>query len=217
LPTVADLRERRLELLRANLRDALETGGHDRLRGVVEPLTEEFDVVDIALAAVSLIEGAEARDEDEVELAQASFQAPGPGPGAGRRPGGSNGRRSGVPSFPRAGGADGGGRAPGRPGGPGGGVGPGARTPRGPEADGWQQLWIGGGRRAGLRPGDLVGAIANEAGVPGSVVGAIQLFDDFALVDVQGQVADAVEHALRNATIRGQKLPVRRERAPSRR
>ncbi len=188
LPTVADLRERRLELLRANLRDALETGGHDRLRGVVEPLTEEFDVVDIALAAVSLIEGAETRDEDEVELAQASLQQPGQGPARG--PG--SGPRRGPRPFPD-----------GRP----------ARPPRGPEADGWEQLWIGGGRRAGLRPGDLVGAIANEAGVPGSVVGAIQLFDDFALVDVQGQVADLVEHALRNATIRGQKLPVRRERS----
>jgi ATP-dependent RNA helicase DeaD len=233
LPTVADLRERRLELVRANLRDALETGGHDRFRGVVEPLTEEFDVVDIALAAVSLIEGAEIRDEDEVELAQASLQQPGPGPGPGRGPGGPGGpRRGGVPAFPR-GGPDGGGfRAPARPGGPAGRRGPGGpggpggppgrggpgdRTPRGPESDVWQQLWIGGGRRAGLRPGDLVGAIANEAGVPGSVVGAIQLFDDFALVDVQGQLADAIEHALRNATIRGQKLPVRRERAPSRR
>ncbi len=193
LPTVADLRERRLELLRANLRDALETGGHDRLRGVVEPLTEEFDVVDIALAAVSLIEGAETRDEDEVELAQASLQQPGQGPGRG--PGGGPRRGPGGPG------------APGRPGG---------RSPRGPQADGWEQLWIGGGRRAGLRPGDLVGAIANEAGVPGSVVGAIQLFDDFALVDVQGQVADAVEHALRNATIRGQRLPVRRERSRGR-
>jgi ATP-dependent RNA helicase DeaD len=205
LPTVADLRERRLELLRANLRDALETGGHDRLRGVVEPLTEEFDVVDIALAAVSLIEGAETRDEDEVELAQASLQQPATGPIRG--PGGPAGRA----------------RAPGRPGGPiprrgaAGPGGPGPRAPRGPESDGWQQLWIGGGRRSGLRPGDLVGAIANEADVPGSVVGAIQLFDDFALVDVQSQVADAVEHALRNATIRGQRLPVRRERSPSRR
>ena len=212
LPTVADLRERRLELLRATLRDALVTDGLDRLRGVVEPLTEEFDVVDIALAAVSLIEGAETRDEDEVELAQASFQQPGPGPsrgpggpgprGPGRSPGGGPPRRG--PGGPRSG--------PGRFG-----PGPGARAPRGPEADGWEQLWIGGGRRAGLRPGDLVGAIANEAGVPGSVVGAIQLFDDFALVDVQGQVADAVEHALRNATIRGQRLPVRRERSPGRR
>jgi ATP-dependent RNA helicase DeaD len=231
LPTVADLRERRLELLRANLRDALETGGHDRFRGVIEPLTEEFDVVDIALAAVSLIEGAETRDEDEVELAQASFQQPGPGPnrGAGSgprspgRPPAGPGRAPGGPPHRVPGGA---GSAPGGFGGPGGarsgpravgGPGPGARTPRGPEADGWEQLWIGGGRRAGLRPGDLVGAIANEAGVPGSVVGAIQLFDDFALVDVQGQVADAVEHALRNATIRGQRLPVRRERSPGRR
>jgi ATP-dependent RNA helicase DeaD len=212
LPTVADLRERRLELLRANLRDALETGGHDRLRGVVEPLTEEFDVVDIALAAVSLIEGAERRDEDEVELAQASLQERPPGPGRG--PGRFDGqRRGGPPAFTgaRPGGAGARGRA--RPG-----EGDARdRTPRGPEADGWEQLWIGGGRRAGLRPGDLVGAIANEAGVPGSVVGAIQLFDDFALVDVQGQVADAVERALRNATIRGQRLPVRRERSRARR
>jgi ATP-dependent RNA helicase DeaD len=221
LPTVADLRERRLELLRANLRDALETGGHDRFRGVIEPLTEEFDLVDIALAAVSLIEGAETRDEDEVELAQASLQQPGPGPNRG--PG--SGPRSPGRSFGGPGSAQGGPppRVLGGPGGPRGGPralggpGPGARTPRGPEADGWEQLWIGGGRRAGLRPGDLVGAIANEAGVPGSVVGAIQLFDDFALVDVQGQVADAVEHALRNATIRGQRLPVRRERSPGRR
>ena len=101
LPTVADLRERRLELVRANLRDALETGGHDQFRGVVEPLTEEFDVVDIALAAVSLIEGAEIRDEDEVELAQASLQQPGPGPGtwAGRSGGPRRGpcRRSPAP------------------------------------------------------------------------------------------------------------------------
>ena len=54
LPTVADLRERRVEILRGNLREALVAGGHDRLRGVVEPLSEEFDLVDIALAAVSL-------------------------------------------------------------------------------------------------------------------------------------------------------------------
>ena len=77
---------------------------------------------------------------------------------------------------------------------------------------GWAQLWIGGGRRANIRPGDLVGAIANEAGVPGSVVGAIQIYDDFALVDVQASVVDAVAHALRGAKIRGQQLPVRRER-----
>jgi ATP-dependent RNA helicase DeaD len=212
LPSVADLRERRLELLRANLRDALETGGHDRLRGVVEPLSEEFDLVDIALAAVSLIEGAATRDEDEVEIAQA-FLGPAPGGQGGPGPRG----RSGPPQFgpgPRRGPSGPGGYGPprgqGGPGGP-------PRAPRGPEGEGWAQLWIGGGRRAGVRPGDLVGAIANEAGVPGSVVGAIQLFDDYSLVDVLAHLADPIATALRNAGIRGQKFPVRQERPQSRR
>jgi ATP-dependent RNA helicase DeaD len=233
LPSVADLRERRLELLRANLRDALETGGHDRLRGVVEPLSEEFDLVDIALAAVSLIEGAATRDEDEVEIAQAFLGAAPGGPGGfGGQGHGQGPRRGNAPPFgpgPRRGpggpggpggyggqggfGGQGGPRSAGGPGGPGG---P-ARVPRGPEGEGWAQLWIGGGRRAGIRPGDLVGAIANEAGVPGSVVGAIQLFDDYSLVDVLAHVADPIATALRNAGIRGQKFPVRQERTSGRR
>ena len=74
------------------------------------------------------------------------------------------------------------------------------------------RLFVGGGRRAGIRPGDLVGAITNEAGVPGSVVGAIQINDAFSLVDVQASVADDVGHALAGATIRGRRLQVRRDR-----
>ena len=85
LPTVADLRERRTEVLRANLREALLGDGYDRFRGVVEPLTDEFDLVDIALAAVSLIEGAGAQDADEVELSSPPLVA-GPPP-RGARPG----------------------------------------------------------------------------------------------------------------------------------
>jgi ATP-dependent RNA helicase DeaD len=197
LPTVADLRERRVELLRANLREALLAGDHDRLRGVVEPLTDEFDLVDIALAAVSLSEGAGVREDDERELPPAVLNEPRPGP--------RQGPAGGPPGAPRPHGPGTGmarGRGP-RP--------SGAPHPSVPDG-GWAQLWVGGGRRAGLRPGDLVGAIANEAGVPGSVVGAIQIFDDFALVDVQASVVDAVAHALRGAKIRGQQLPVRRER-----
>ena len=199
LPTVADLRERRVEILRGNLREALVAGGHDRLRGVVEPLSEEFDLVDIALAAVSLIEGAGAREDDDVELAPASLQQVGPPP---RRAGGQMPRRPGPPPRGPAGPRPGGraARAAGRAG---------DASSAGGE---WVQLFIGGGRRAGIRPGDLVGAITNEAGVPGSVVGAIQIADDFALVDVRTPVAEAVAHALRGATIRGRKLPVRRER-----
>ena len=87
LPTVADLRERRTEILRANLREALVGDDFDRFRGVVEPLTDEFDLVDIALAAISLMEGAGATEDDDVELASPPlFDRPGPGPAV-RRPG----------------------------------------------------------------------------------------------------------------------------------
>jgi ATP-dependent RNA helicase DeaD len=57
-----------------------------------------------------------------------------------------------------------------------------------------------------------VGAITNEAHVPGSVVGAIQINEGFSLVDVQEGVADTVVNALRQATIRGRRLQVRLDR-----
>jgi ATP-dependent RNA helicase DeaD len=69
LPTVADVRARRLDVLRATLREALLDDGRDRYRAVVEPLAEEFDVVDIALAAVGMAAEAEGRAHDDRELA----------------------------------------------------------------------------------------------------------------------------------------------------
>ena len=104
LPTVADLRERRTEILRANLREALLADGYDRFRGVVEPLTDEFDLVDIALAAVSLIEGATGPESDEVELASPPLVAPGPPPRTSdrHRPAAGRARRVPDPTGPRA-------------------------------------------------------------------------------------------------------------------
>ena len=233
LPTVADLRERRAEVTRGNLREALLAGGHDQFRGVVEPLSEEFDLVEIALAAISLVDGAAASPADDVELAPAFLNeqaGPRSGPavrsGPGVRSGRSPGPRQGPSGRPRPGGGQvpafptNRGQAEREPGGyqgnrsgpiPRGARPPGPMHPSVPDGA-WVQLWVGGGRRAGLRPGDLVGAIANEAGVPGSVVGAIQIFDDFALVDVQAAVVDGVADALRRARIRGQQVAVRRER-----
>ena len=67
-----------------------------------------------------------------------------------------------------------------------------------------------GGR--GMRPGDLVGAITAEAGVPGSAIGAIQITDSFSLVDVADEVVEQVVRALRSATIRGRTFAVRLDR-----
>src|SRR5690606_23231515 len=52
LPTVADLRAKRLELTRASIHERLLAGDYDDVRVVVEALAQEFDIVDVAAAAV---------------------------------------------------------------------------------------------------------------------------------------------------------------------
>jgi ATP-dependent RNA helicase DeaD len=73
IPTVADLRARRLELTRAALRESLLGEDLERFRVVIDTLTDEFDIVDVALAAVKLAHEAEGgTDDDEVEIPHVS-------------------------------------------------------------------------------------------------------------------------------------------------
>ena len=73
---------------------------------------------------------------------------------------------------------------------------------------GMTRLFVGLGRQDGLRPGDLVGAISNEAGLAGRTIGAIDILDRTAFVEVPAPDAQKVVIALRNATIRGRKVKV---------
>ena len=64
VPTVADLRARRLELTRASLRERLVAADFDDVRVVVESLSDEFDPVDIAAAAVKMAHDALGGNEE---------------------------------------------------------------------------------------------------------------------------------------------------------
>jgi ATP-dependent RNA helicase DeaD len=79
------------------------------------------------------------------------------------------------------------------------------------------RIFIGAGRFDQMRPGDLVGAIANEANLEGGEIGAIEIADRFSLVEVPEDVAKRVIQALRATTIRGKRVTVRRDRAESER
>ena len=75
--------------------------------------------------------------------------------------------------------------------------------------DGMVRLFVGAGRRAGIRPADIVGAIANEAGVPGKSIGAIDIHDTYTLVEVPREHARAVVTAMASAELRGKAVQVR--------
>jgi ATP-dependent RNA helicase DeaD len=69
IPTVADLRARRLELTRAGLEESLlEDGDLDHFRVGVETLAENYDLMDVAAAAVKLAHEAGGGQVDEEEI-----------------------------------------------------------------------------------------------------------------------------------------------------
>jgi ATP-dependent RNA helicase DeaD len=177
VPTVADLRARRLELTRASLRERLLQGGLDEVRVVVESLAQEFDVIDVAAAAVQLAHAATGGDSDEHEVNILPLPERAPEPTGKKRP-----ARTARPHAEAAGGRE------------------------------MIRLFIGAGRQAGIRPADLVGAIANEAGIRSRDIGAIEIADKFSLIEVPAPLADGVIAAMRKATLRGQKVQVRRDR-----
>lgn len=85
-----------------------------------------------------------------------------------------------------------------------------------PEA-GMSRLYISAGYKSGVRPGDIVGAIANEAGIASRKIGAIEITENFTLVEVEQSVAAAVIESLSDASLKGRRITVRFDRSPARR
>jgi len=96
LPTVADLRARRLELTRAALRRIVLEDDLDTFRAVVEPLGEEFGIYEVALAAVKLASVASGTSRDEEELPEVDL--PPPDDRGGRRKAADRDQRRGRPA-----------------------------------------------------------------------------------------------------------------------
>jgi ATP-dependent RNA helicase DeaD len=140
--------------------------------------------MEIALAAVKLAHEAGGATDDDEEIPQVGFRPD--RPERTDRPGGRPAGR--TPE----------GRGAGR----------GGRSSGGPVA----RLFVGAGRDAGIRPGDLVGAITGETELSGRDIGSIEIHQRFALVEVPETAADAVVQALRATMIKGRKATVRRDR-----
>jgi ATP-dependent RNA helicase DeaD len=78
------------------------------------------------------------------------------------------------------------------------------------------RLFINLGRRDRIRPGDLVGAIANESDLSGADIGPINVAESFSTVDVPAAAAQQVIDAIKRTTIRGKRANIRRDRGAPR-
>ena len=270
VPTALDVKARRLDMTRGAVREVLVQGGLESFQVVVETLSAEFELMEIAVAAVKLAHEAtagEAAREDDVHIpviessarpeafaarrgrqdfATERPQARPSRPSAGARAGQGFAVESERPRrVARGEGAPAGARARhdapvwGR-----------AEVARGDTARGASstrsfsrtsqeeapvrgekarraghaspagaadardmvRIYIAAGTRMGIRPADLVGAIANEADINPRGIGAIEIADAFSIVELPASDVDRVVQALRGGTVRGRKVKVHRDR-----
>jgi ATP-dependent RNA helicase DeaD len=241
IPTVADVRARRMEMLVAALRETLIEDDFGSYRIAVQTLAQEFDPLDVAAAAAKLAaeaahgEDAEDNDEQAFTLRQSQGERGSYSERQGKHAtsserdgerGSSSGRqgervtrskhqdersspvraegRTAMHSKPVLSRVQGGhDRA----------SDDGSRPPkRRRDNDAMVRLVITAGEQRGIRPKDLVGAIAGEADIPGTSIGAIQIGERHSIVEVPESVAEKVIRALSKATLKGQRVTAKREK-----
>ncbi|MFO0962233.1 MAG: DEAD/DEAH box helicase [Phycisphaerales bacterium] len=208
VPTPLDVRARRLDLTKGALRELLLSGESEEYRVVVETLAAEFDLMQIASAAVRMAHEATAGDaakEDHLDIPGGDAPAKAPGKAAGKAAGkvpakAPPAREERAPRreerAPRR--EE---RAPRRD----------ARGPDGYDARDMVRIFISAGTRMGIRPADLVGAIANEAQINPRGIGDIEIAESFSIVELPESDVEHVIRALRSATLRGRTVRVHRD------
>lgn len=85
------------------------------------------------------------------------------------------------------------------------------RGPRGDDSD-KQTYWVAVGHDKGVKPGNLVGAIANEGGLDASQIGRVVIKDRFSLIDLPKDLDDAVLKHLKEVKVAGVSLMIRPDR-----
>ena len=73
---------------------------------------------------------------------------------------------------------------------------------------GKQRYRLDAGRDHGVTPKDIVGAIANEAGIESRFIGQIDLFDDYSTVELPDDIPDAILQLLKRTRLRGRPMDI---------
>jgi ATP-dependent RNA helicase DeaD len=185
VPTVADLRERQIELTVAAVREALSAVDLEDFNAVLHALAGDDSDRNIALAAIKLVHESRGATIDELEIPDASDRLRGKS---------SDGKKKFDKKAPRnAGEKDRSGNKGQRSGGA-----------------GTAFVHVSLGRKAGVRPGDLVGAIANETGLVGREIGPIRISEAYSVVGVPEASIEHVIETMQSTTMRGKRARVRR-------
>jgi len=197
LPTVKAVNDVRIAKFKDQITEALAAGGLDVFRSLIEEYEREQNVPAIEIAAalarlargdVPLLLEKPNRDaktapswKEEAPMARAPRSDAPPRAERFERP-----DRGDAPSFKRE------------------------RVAR-PQEDGMGTFRIEVGHAHGVKPGNIVGAIANEAGIESKYIGRIEIYDDYSTLDLPADMPpDLIDH-LKTVWVAGQQLNITRD------
>lgn len=202
IPSLNDITGIKVEKILDQVEDVINDGDLDKMVNIIEKklMEEEYTSLDLAAALLKMTMGEDnediidcfdtARSLDDLDSYGRSFNR-----GRGGRPGTAPGRGS----SRRRGATD--------------------RAAMDYVLDGGQdnmsRLFINIGKAQRVTPGDILGAVAGESGIPGRLVGSIDMYDGYTFVDVPNQYADEVLKAMAHSRIKGRNIHV--EKANNRR
>ncbi|MBK4736721.1 DEAD/DEAH box helicase [Noviherbaspirillum pedocola] len=208
LPSIQAVNDVRIARFKDSISETLAAGDLEIYQSLIEDFEREKNVpaIEIAAALAKLARGdvpllldkaggTQPEDDTRSERRPTRMdQAAGPERGrhgfeSGNRP--EHGHAAERPAFPRK-----------------------ERVERAPEA-GKQRFRIAVGHMHGVKPGNIVGAIANEAGLDSKHIGRIDIYDDYSLLDLPDDLPGDLLAHLQTVWVAGQQLRIRREGAPA--
>lgn len=207
LPTAAAVNDTRIAKFKEKITNALKSPDKDTFRGVIEQYEQEHGVsaVDIAAALARLAQG-------DTPLLVRDAPKPPPRAGGERTDAGRKGNQGANPEqgAPHRLSRD---RPPSPP--------PDlgspfqrAKRPSGAAQTGTVRYRLAVGHVHGVKPGNIVGAIANEAGVDSRQIGRVDIRDDHSLVDLPAGMPEALLQHLKGVWVVGQQLRIVLEGQP---
>jgi len=190
IPSLNDVTAIKAEKILDEVQELMAEGGLERMTGIIEKrlLTEDYSSLELAAAFLKMSMGDSYEDISEDTRPLRDLE------NLGRR-GDGRGSRDGRDRFQ-------GGR----------------RRSRYDDLDEYEdrrsarssmtRLFINLGKNQGVRPGDILGAIAGESGMSGRLVGSIDMYDKYTFVEVPKSQADVVMNAMNRVKIKGKSVHV---------
>ncbi|HEU4601619.1 MAG TPA: DEAD/DEAH box helicase [Steroidobacteraceae bacterium] len=212
LPTIADVNEQRVARFNARITDAIASGAAEPFKAIIENYEREHNMpaADIAAALASLVQGKKPLLLEGVDAPRTSHEEPTHHRESGRKREPERESRSAREDRPER-------RHPKER--------PDRKPPRSRESEaerlpkrpraaqheaGMETFRIEVGRAHGVTPRNIVGAIANEAGLDGQHIGRVVIEEDHSFVDLPEGMPKEVFRDLQKVRVAGQKMQISR-------